>query len=73
MQHLKQSDVSTWFDSQAEMEANIGVSLCGSSKLSSLPRGGVAGQEQGQPGQEQPARDGRAHRVQNAVATRCLA
>ena len=44
---MQQTIFCLWFDSQAEAEANIDVSLIRHSKLGSPPRGGEAGQNRG--------------------------
>jgi predicted 3-demethylubiquinone-9 3-methyltransferase (glyoxalase superfamily) len=63
---MKQIDFCVWFDSQAEAEANIGLSPFRNAKLRRLPRGGEADQEQGQ---QRTARDAQADRLHNVAAT----
>jgi hypothetical protein len=67
---MKQIDFCVWLDSQAEAEANVGLSPFRNAKLRGPPRGGEAGQERCQrQGQQRAAREAQADRLHNAAAT----
>ena len=79
---MQQIDVCVWFDSQAQAETNIGVSLVGNAKLNDGEAGQEWGQKQGKKqgkkqgrkqDQQQAARDAQTDRLHNAVAASCLA